>query len=427
MILATLALVGALIGSDSSAVAQVFRGHGAAGYDQWLHRHATEYPGLRPIHVQIDSEVAGDSNKYTYHVSFLDDTGAIVRKRTFRGMRDKSHVPMEEPGKWLYAWTSQDGEELFLNPAADTVTVYGPRGDSMFTSTEGSVNGSSGLFFRQFDDGEGTVYRDYYDVLDRQGLVVSKIALGSLGEGEGLKTNHPFAFSRDTTYVMHAGLFVSVIDKHGDVLWQTKPTNYTAVAISDDGHTAAVATPESLVIRHSDSGRTSAFEFPEGRILDSLRATGSRVVPRGPFAIPIAAVSSDGSKVAVFRQYNYGGIGNGVLDVFSCDGKPAYRDRYLTPGLTQRMGFAGGGVVFVGDARPVTDSIVSGDPKHPRKYSTMVRWLITKADPSDDVSVTEVTVERTAVPKLTPNSVAFYGRDSIYVYRIRSTPSEQRK
>lgn len=427
MMLAALMLVGALAASDSVQVTRVFCGHGAAAYDRWLHRHVTEYPGLRPIHVQIDSEVAGDSNKYRYHVSFLDDAGEVIRSRTFKGERDRSIIAMEEPGKWLVARTSDNGDALFVSPKTDVVSVYGPSGDSMFTSTEGVVDGSGGLYFRQFVDDEAYVYRDYYEVLDRRGKKLSKIVLGCTGEDAGVQTNHPFVYSRHTTYVMQAGLFVSVIDRRGNVLWKTASGNLTAVAMAENGLVVAVVTPESLVVGNLLNGKNWIFRFPEARLLDSARAVGSRVAPHGPFAIPVAAVGGDGNLVAVFRNYNMGGTGAGMLDVFTRDGRAVCRDRYLTPGLTYVMGFAGGGIVFVGDARPVRDSLAETGAPRPRRPSNMVHWRITEASLSDGVSATDVTVERTAVPRLGLNAVAFYGKDSIYVYRIGTGSAKIRK
>jgi len=421
------ALAAAAAAAVPSSVKLVFSGHSATEYNRWLHQHAGDSLGLRPIHVQIDSEAARDSGRYSYYVSFLDDTGAVTRERTFTGARGP--LSAEEGGKWFYARTSDNGDVLFVSQELGFTTVYNQTGDSMFTSTEGSVDGSGGLFFRQLVDGEGTVYRDYYDVLDRTGRVVSRIALGTMGEGEGLKTNYPFVHSRDTTYVMHAGLFVSVIDKHGNVLWQATPKYYAAVAISEDGKTAAVATPASLVVRRLDSERTFMVGFPEGKILDSLWAAGSHRAPSGGyFAHPEVAINGDGSRVAVFRRYNiWSSAGAALLDVYSGDGTPVCQGRRLTPGLIKVMGFAGDGMVFAGDAGPVRDSLAEPGTGHPRKPSKMVRWLITKADLSNSVSATEVTVERTAVPRLVSNAVVFYGKDSIYVYRIGAAPNKQRK
>ena len=422
------AVATAAVAADTASVKLVFSGHSAVEYNQWLHQHAAEYPGLQPIHVQIDSEVAGDSERYSYYVSFLDDTGVVIRSRTFTGTRDESRAMIEAYDKWLEARTSCDGNVLFLSPGTDVVTVYDRSGDSLFTSTEGLIDGAGELYFRQFVDDEGDAYRDYYDVLDGRGQVLSKIALGGTGEGEGLKTNHPFVYSRDTTYVMHAGSFVSVINKHGNVLWQTTPKYWTAVAISDDGRTVAVATPASLVTKHLDSGLTSTVEFPEGKILDSLWATGSHGVPSGGYyAPPKVALNGDGSRMAVFRPYNiWSPAGHGLLDVFEGDGTSVCRNVSLAPGMVRAMGFAGDRVVFVGDAVPARDSLAESFTGRPRKPSNMFRLLITEANLSDSVSATEVTVERSAVPTFASSAVAFHGKDSIYVYRIGTAPTQRK-
>jgi hypothetical protein len=426
MMLVAFTLVCALAASDSTLVTQVFRGHGAAAYDQWLHRHAADYPGLRPIHVQIDSEVAGDSERYTYYVSFLDDSGGVVRRRTIYGARGS--LSAEQGGDWFHARTSANGDALFVSPKAEVVSVYGPSGDSIFTSTEGVVDGSGDLYFRQFVDDEAYVYRDYYEVLDRRGRKLCEIPLGCTGEDAGLQTTYPFVHSRKATYVMQAGLFVSVIDRRGKILWRTAAGNLTAVAMAENGQVVAVATPESLVVGNLLSGKNCVFRFPEARLLDSARAVGSRVAPHGPLAIPAAAVSGDGSRVAVFwNTFNKRSTGAGTLDVFTREGKPVCLGRYLTPGLTDVMGFAGDGMVFVGAARPARESLAEARDHRPRRPSNMVHWRITEASLSDSVSATELLVEHTAVPRLVSNAVAFYGRDSIYVYRVGPEPTKQRK
>ncbi len=138
-----LVLASALVGPESTATECVFSGHGAAAYDKWLAANAGEYSRLRPLSVQIDSEVAGDSGRYSYYVSFLNDTGAVVRQRAFSGVRET----MSDDGRWRWikARVSDEGDELYVCPEVGITSIYGPSGDSLFTSSEGVVDGAAGL------------------------------------------------------------------------------------------------------------------------------------------------------------------------------------------------------------------------------------------------------------------------------------------
>jgi len=427
MMLMVLAIIGTLDGQDSAAVTQAFSGRSAADYNRWLHRHASEYPGLQPIHVQIDSEAAGDSERYSYHASFLDDTGTVVRKRTFRGVRDESRAMIEAPGKFLYARKSDNGDVLFVSPETFVVTVYGQSGDSMFTSTDGDVEGDGGLYFRQYVDDEAYSYRDYFEVLGGKGQLLRKVTLGCTGEGVGLQTNHPFVYSRDTTYVMHAGSYASVIDKRGKVVWQMASDRLTAVAMSNDGRVVAVTTPESLVVRNLSSGQSLSVKFPEARLLDSARAAGGRVVPSGPFAMPLVAVSDDGGLVATFRPHNMGGTGVGLLDVYTSAGAPLHQSLWLAPGMPRAMGFVGDRVAIVGDAGMSADSPSGRAARPTRTAPAMQRWLVTTVDSDGGTASAEAVSERDAFAKFTRNSIAFYAEDWLSVYRVESGSAEQRR
>ena len=414
----------ALVAADSLVLESGYEGCGAARYNRWLYEHVREYPQLKPVYVQIDSEVKGDSRAYAYYVSFLDDSGVVVKQRALAGRREP---PL---GGSIYARRSADGAWLFVMLAGTgPTTVYDRRGDTAFVSAEGDISGGGGRFIRQFVDDEGVVDRGYFEMLDRHGSVIESIGGGTLGEGSLVRT-WPLAYSDDTAYALYSDPLVLVVDKKGRITWRAVAGYLASIALSASGRTVVFATPESAVIRDMKAGSNAVVKFADARILDSLRAAGSRATPPGYFAMPLVAVSRDGGAVAVLRRHNMGGTGGaGQLIAYSRDGSLRGQALALTPGFSTALGFVGDRVAIVADTfsgygSPAPTATGQLRPQPPPKYHGR---LVTLVGRDGEISSASVVSERDATPRFFDEGIAFYGDSLTTVYRVRTVTAEEKK
>jgi len=406
------ALTAVTVAADTTSVSLAFSGCGAAEYNRWLSQNGEEYPGLEPVRVQVDSEVAGDSNRYSYYVSFLDDTGSVVRQRTFTGVRESRAA--DGRWNWMRARRSDQGDVLFVCPEVGLTTVYGQSGDSAFTSTEGVIDGAAGLYFREFVDGDGTVYRNLIEVLDAHGR--SSDTLGELLEPR----IQAHAWSRDSVHALYASDSagrVVVLNKSGEELWQYRLQSETDahVAIAEDARFVAVATWDSLVVRNLRTGNTFACPLQEGG--------------RGKFVRPKVAISRDSRYVAVTR-FHASAHDSVLLDVFTSAGAAVCTSRALRTGMVMDAGFADDKVCLVTRALESPGTGVTRvlnawlrRPSWKEPYRIVLVGLDGRMRTWDGIGP--------AHPhppfKLAGNALAFYGEESISVYRIAASRTENRR
>jgi hypothetical protein len=409
-VLAVLVLVLTLAGDDSVTVTQVFGGHGAAEYNKWLYSNAKEYQGLAPIHVQIDSSVRRDTWWYSYYVSFLNGRGDVTRSRVFSGEREREAI--DGYGKWLDAQTSDNGAALLVSPCYGQTTVYNRHGDSVFTVTGGPLSGNGGFFFHVFCDDEAYYYRDYIEVLDSRGRLLDTI--GRLAE----PSVHAHVWSRNRThalYVSDTAGRVLVVDKNGRMLWQVRLSYQTDadVAISEDARFVAVATWDSLIVRDVRAGRTFTRSLYRRR--------------HGEYVAPNVAISADNRYVAVARSHA-SKHDSCALDIFSA--AAVCTSMVLHTGSVVDVGFVGDRLGIVALAPTEQDTGVPRvPPSQPRRPPSAEPYRIVVVGLDGHMQTWEgIGPSHPYSPsKLVGNALAFYGKDSIYVYRIETAPTQQRK
>lgn len=397
------------VAADSASVTLAFSGHGASAYDKWLYQNAKEYPGLSPIYVQIDSEAKGAHRTYSYWVSFLDDSGAVVLKRTFTGVREPR--PVNGHVKSYYVYTPGSGDALFVSPEVGLTIAYNRSGDSVFTSTAGDIQGDGGLYLRQFLDEEGCVCKDAIEVLDTRGAVASTIR-GPVGPSV-----YAHVWSCDKVHALCISDTVGqimVMDKGGKTLWQGGLGSATAadVAISDDGRFVAAATWDSLIIRDIQAGKTVGRPLRKGGL--------------GKFLGPRVAISPDDRYVAVARFHALA-HDSVLLDVFTPDGAVACTTLALRTGMVMGVGFVEGNVWMVARALEYTEAGVLHMPRRTQSSDEPYRVVMVGLD-GQTRTWDGVGPSHPHPPmKVAGNALVFYGRDSISVYRIEAGTTEERK
>jgi len=402
------ALTTATVAADTTSVRLAFSGRGTSEYNKWLYENAKECPGLTPIYVRIDSEAAGGGNRHSYYVSFLNDTGAVARQSTFTGARDRRAAGGR--WRWMYARPSDEGDALFVCPQLGLTAVYTQSGDSAFTSTEGVIGGAGGLYFREFVGIGGGVYRNLVEVIDSRGRSSDTI-------GEFLEPRvQTHVWSRNKVhalYVSDSTGRVVVLDKSGKTCWQYRLGSETDahVAISEDARFVAVATWESLVVRDMKIGHT---------LSRPLRRGG-----RGRFVGPRVAVSRDSRYVAVarFHALAHDSI---LLDVYTTAGAAVCTSRALCTGLVMGVGLVEESVWMVARALE-NPGAGSGAPRRSKSWEEPCRIVVVGFNGQmrawDGIGPSHLHPPF----KLAGNALAFYGKDSIWVYRIEPGTTEQRR
>ncbi len=395
--------------ADTASVQLVFSGRGAAEYNKWLSRNAKEYSDLTPRYIQIDSGIEKDTS-YSYYVSFLNDRGDVIRRRTFSGDREREAI--DGYGKWLDAQTSDNGAALLVSPCYGQTTVYNRHGDSVFTATGGPLSGNGGFFFHVFCDDEADYYRDYIEVLDSQGRLLD--TFGGLAE-PGVQADVWSPNGTHVLYVPDTAGRVLVVDKKGRTLWQARLSSQTDadVAISEDARFVAVATWDSLIVRDVRAGRTFTRALYRGR--------------HGEYISPNVAVSADNRYIAVARSHA-SKHDSCALDIFST--AAVCTSMVFHIGVVVDVGFVGDRLGIVALAPTEQDTGVPRVPPFPSRRPPSVephRIVVVGLDGHMQTWKGIGPSHPYSPSKLVGNALAFYGRDSIWVYRIETGTTGQRR
>jgi outer membrane protein assembly factor BamB len=242
-----------------------------ASYNIWLHQNRDSYKALPMLHAAVERlrepPHAGHSG-----VVFYDQRGIRVSNKLFSS---KYWVRVSRSGNRVYAAFYQDEPRVVR-----TCAVFDQSGNQLF-SVDGTVQPfDGGLYFQFVVDAGSYEWSSHANVLDETGTRIGRIEL----PGPAAMGPH-YAYSSDTTYVVAVGGGRPVvIDRQGQVLWDSTLGGQISFAISDDSRRVVVCTHTAAVVHDLVSANTVMLTLPPGA------------------DIPRPAISSDGSRIAIFRE-----------------------------------------------------------------------------------------------------------------------------